>query len=262
MTVYQKPHKRRYGTEFHLRKDDWKRLNGPKLKDINLKELEKKLSALRTSAEQVIEKITPFSFMAFEEIFLGNRLKKSAHSDELKNKAITSRMLSDWFDCTIAVLKKQEQVGTAGLYQTTINSINKFKSNLLVHDVTMAFLLDYEGQLIKEAKSLATIGIYMRHLRAIINNAIKEEIISKDAYPFKEYKIPTGQNTKKALKNFDIEKILMYQPRILHQEKALDFWIFYYLCNGMNFADIISLKPQNISVYAPLILVPRAFRVF
>src|SRR5438093_12611442 len=29
-------------------------------------------------------------------------------------------------------------------------------------------------------------------------------------------------------------------------KKALDFWLLSYLCNGMNFADIIALKPQNI----------------
>jgi integrase len=36
-------------------------------------------------------------------------------------------------------------------------------------------------------------------------------------------------------------------PEQVGHQRALDFWIFSYLCSGMNFADIISLKPVNIS---------------
>lgn len=87
----------------------------------------------------------------------------------------------------------------------------------------------------------------MRNLRAIVNEAIDAHLISKDKYPFKEYQIPTGQNVKKALKDFDINHILTYNPEKEDHQKAIDFWIFSYLCSGMNFADIISLKPINIS---------------
>ncbi len=30
MTVYQKPHKRRYGTQFHITKEEWDKLKGTK----------------------------------------------------------------------------------------------------------------------------------------------------------------------------------------------------------------------------------------
>lgn len=71
--------------------------------------------------------------------------------------------------------------------------------------------------------------------------------MSRDAYPCKSYEIPTGQNVKKALKDFDIHHILTYTPEKADQQTAIDFWIFSYLCSGINFADIISLKPANIS---------------
>ncbi len=38
-----------------------------------------------------------------------------------------------------------------------------------------------------------------------------------------------------------------YQPVSSDWQRALDFWIFSYLCSGMNFADIISLKLENIN---------------
>ena len=236
INVYCRPHKKRYATTFHATEDDWEKLNGTNLRDEKLKGIKLKMNALKLKTEKIIEKIDPFSFVAFEEVFLGN-----STSDENKSKK-----LEDWFTNTINKLKANDQVGTAGSYQTTINSINDFKKNLQIHDITPAFLQSYEKHMVSEKKSLNTVGIYMRNLRAIINEAIDGHVLSKEKYPFLEYQIPTGQNVKKALKDFDINLILNHAPEKLDHQKAIDFWIFSYLCSGINFADIIALKPANI----------------
>jgi integrase len=67
-----------------------------------------------------------------------------------------------------------------------------------------------------------------------------------DKYPFKKYQIPAGRNIKKALSTAELEKLFNHQPADENKRKALDYWKFSYLCNGMNFADIIELKPDNI----------------
>ncbi len=239
LNIYQKPHKKRYGTEFHCTKEDWVKLNSAKLRDDSLKELKKKLSALQSKVEEVIKTLNPFSFLAFEEEFFNGGASE-------KNRTQT-RMLADWFNVAIKEFKANDQVGTAGTYQTTINSIASFKNNLQIQDITPAFLTSYEKHLLSENKSLTTINIYMRNLRAIINAAIKQKSLSKDNYPFAQYEIPTGQNVKKALKDFDINLLLQYKPEKDDHKKALDFWLFSYLCSGINFADIISLKPNNIN---------------
>ncbi len=130
--IYQKPQKKRYATKFHLTKEDWAKLNSPKLRDEDLKEVKKKMNALQSQAEAVIENIKPFSFVAFEEAFINGTISTPT--------ATTSRMLTDWFTTTTNTLKANDQVGTAGTYQTTINSINDFKKNLHIHDITPAFL--------------------------------------------------------------------------------------------------------------------------
>ena len=151
-------------------------MNSAKLRDQDLKEVKRKLSALKSQAEKAIEKIQPFSFVAFEEAFIAG----STNNPDSK----TSRMVTDWFTNTVTKLRGNDQVSTAGSYQTTINSMNLYKKNLQIHDVTPAFLQAYEKHLIKEGKSLSTVGIYMRNLRAIINEAIRENVISLDSYPF------------------------------------------------------------------------------
>ena len=235
LDVYQNPHKKRYATKFHLTKEEWTKLNSSKLRDDDLKEIKKKLNALKASAEKAIEKIVPFSFVAFQEVFYNEKVEKK------------SRMLEYWFKDYSSKLKVNDQISTAGIYQTTLNSINAFKKNLQLQDITTAFLQTYEKHLLGQNKSTSTIGIYMRNLRTIINASIAEGLIAQEKYPFKNYEIPAGQNVKKALKDFDINHLLHYKPQFLDQQKALDFWIFSYLCSGINFADIISLKPGNIN---------------
>lgn len=237
LNIYHKPHKQRYATKLHLTKDEWEKVNSPKLRDEDLKEVKRKLNALKAEAEKVIEKIEPFSFIAFEEAFIS---RKPATAKK-------GRMLEEWFNDTIKRLKSNDQVGTGSSYQTTINSINDYKKNLQIQDITPTFLQSYEKHLLSEGKSASTVGIYMRNLRAIINEAISDKVVSQDNYPFKEYQIPTGQNVKKALKDFDVNHLLNYQPGRLDWQRALDFWMFSYLCSGMNFADIISLRPENIN---------------
>jgi len=235
LNIYQKPHKKRYATKFHLSKEEWSKLNSAKLRDEDLKETKRKMNALKSKAEKVIEQIEPFSFVAFEE---------ALYADTAERK---SRMLMDWFKDYIIKLKANDQIGTASSYQTTINSINDFKKNLQLQDITATFLQSYEKHLLDAGKSTSSVGIYMRNLRAIINSSIAAGLISQDNYPFKKYQIPAGQNVKKALKDFDINHILNYRPEKLDEQKALDFWIFSYLCSGINFADIITLKPQDLN---------------
>jgi len=41
--------------------------------------------------------------------------------------------------------------------------------------------------------------------------------------------------------------LFTYTPEVLQEKQALDFWLLSYFCNGMNFCDILRLKPENIS---------------
>ncbi len=235
LNIYQRPTKKRYATKYHATPDEWKKITSSNLRDDELKKIKKGLRDIEEKADKIIEKLVPFSFVAFEEQFFNKEAAK--HSNTLQY----------WFEKYIAQLNQSGQIGTSISYKTTLNSINGFKKKLSLHDITPAFLLDYENYMLKDGKSVSTVGIYMRQLRAIINQAIDANVISSDKYPFKKYQIPAGRNIKKALSEADLNKLLTYNPKSADKQKAIDFWLFSYLCNGMNFADIIELKPENIN---------------
>ena len=234
MVVYCNPSKKRYTTNCHATVNEWEKINSSNLRDKDLKEIKNNLDVKRIKAEKIIEQIDPFSFVAFEEAYFSNTVAR-------KNTS-----LQHWFDDYITALHAKGSVGTAIGYRTTINSINGFKKGLHLQDITPTLLENYEAHLLKDDKSNTTISIYVRQLRAIINQAISAGVFPQERYPFKKYEIPSGRNVKKALTSDDLNKLLNHKPKKEDEKKALDFWILSYLCSGINFADIIELKPANI----------------
>lgn len=184
-------------------------------------------------AADVIENLTVFTFSAFEESFL-----------EQRN---TQNSVSFAFDKYIEQLRNEDRIGTAVSYECAKNSIAEFNANLTFAETTPELLKKYERKMLQQGKSISTVGIYLRSFRAIYNL----QNIDKSLYPFGEqkskYSIPTGRNIKKALTIQEIAKIYNYEaPAGSTKEMAKDYWLFLYLCNGMNVKDFCLLKWSNI----------------
>lgn len=146
-------------------------------------------------------------------------------------------------------LRAAARIGTAVSYECAQRSIEKFCADVKFSDVTPEFLRNYENWMLTNNSSVTTVGIYLRSLRTIFNNAIDEGLITKDYYPFgkKKYEIPTGNNIKKALTLKDIALLYNYQPeKGTSEAMAKDFWLFMYLCNGINMKDVCLLRYKNI----------------
>ncbi len=174
-----------------------------------------------------------FTFDAFEQMYL-----------EQRN---TQNSVSFAFDKYIEQLKLEKRLGTAVSYECAKNSIESFKKNLTFAETTPTILKKYENWMLENNKSVTTIGIYLRSLRAIYNL----QNIDKSLYPFggakNKYSIPTSRNIKKALTVEEIAKIYNYEATPhTNEEMARDYWLFLYLCNGMNVKDFCLLKWENI----------------
>lgn len=234
LNIYCRPDKQRYPTIFHLTKDEWKKINSQKLKDEELKSIRNKLNALQDRVAKIVQGLSPFSFVAFEDVYLRNRIN------------IVGTSVKTWFESYIAGLETQDRIGSAMAYTTAMNSLITYRKNLHLQDITPSFLMAYEQYMLDRKVSLSTVGSYLRQLRAIVNLAIRKKAMSADNYPFKEYQIPSTRNVKKALPNTELKKLLEYAPENEDENKALDYWILMYLLSGINMADVIRLKPGNI----------------
>ena len=234
ITIYFEGYKKRYNTGIDLTEDDWEKLNGSKLRDDSLKMIKRKIEVKRKKAEDIVEKMELFSFRDFQIQYLGQPKSQ-------KSTSITY-LFNEYMD----QLEKEERIGTKDSYETTLSSLLKFKGNIRITEISTSYLMEYEKYMTQNGKSPSTIGIYLRQLRRIINVAINTGIFPPQKYPFKGYSIPSSRNIKKSLTSVELKSLFNYQTENKRIRRALDFWLFSYLCNGMNMADICYLKITDI----------------
>lgn len=216
-------------------------------------------------AKNITEQLgSDFDFDKFKTLFY-NRNQKSI----IVVKILT---VQDVFNEIIKSLLNTEQVKTRRMYETVVNHLSLYLSilkspfypiiaDLKFEHITVEFLQQYEKWMLKFGKfnrhkntyeplSITSVGIYMRHLRFVYNEAISTyKTVSNELYPFskKGYQIPASGNTKVALPKTDIQTLtanISEYPSIEHRSEQL--WLFSYIANGMNFTDICRLKWTDI----------------
>lgn len=228
---------RYYGTGEYLSLIDFEKLYEKNCRG-ELKIIKTKLDAIQKKADTIIAKMGDnFSFNLFKELL----------TDSKKGSSDVISLFENYID----ELTKEGRAGTASSYNNAKNSISSFigKRKIMLQEVNVKWLKSYQFYMIREGKSLTTIGIYLRSFRTIFNLGINNGIVDKDNYPFgkRKYEIPAGRNIKKALSKEILKQIFNYKPEPMSlEEKAKDFWIFSYLCNGANIKDVCKLKWKNL----------------
>lgn len=230
--VYRKTQKY-YNTGKDLSVDNWERL--PSARDKELKEIRESVENSFSLVKQNVEALAERGGFSFDALNL--RLGKA--SGDTLNNALKAK---------IEALRKNEQIGTMDTYISTLKNIEKFAGqNIAFEDVTVQWLKKCE-QFWSQDKGLTTIGIYLRNIRTMMNEALTAGVIKETQYPFgkNRYEIKESQGRKKALTIEQIKEIIKYEDGLESSEKYRDLWLFIFLCNGMNVADMIRLKYSDI----------------
>jgi len=146
-------------------------------------------------------------------------------------------------------LKNNGQANTYLSYKGSLNKIEQFAGKQIpFHEITINWLNRFERHLSASSISYSSMGFYFRNLKCILNIARKDGIIKENQYPFGKgkYEIPTGYGRKLALTLEQIKKIITYTDGTKKTEIYRDLWFFSYLCNGINFRDLLYLQYSNI----------------
>ncbi len=143
----------------------------------------------------------------------------------------------------------EEKYSSAELCMYSLRSIEAFAGEKIAFSqITVDWLKRFEKFLTSKGKSYTTISMYMRQLQAVINEAKKVGVIKTHQYPFGvgKYEIPQHSGRNMALTIAQIKEIFSYDCHDKTLEFRRDLWIFSYLCNGANVADICNMKYENI----------------
>jgi integrase/recombinase XerD len=165
------------------------------------------LQKIETDARNIIVTLKPFSFLAFAK--------------KLIQKPSKGNSLEIVYSNQIEKIRSEKRVATATTYLTSFRSLSAFKPNLCFEDLSVEFLKDYEDWMLSRGRSITTVGIHMRTLRAVFNEAIYQEVISKEFYPFgkRRYQIPVGRNIKKDFPSLISAKFIITSYKQILKEK-------------------------------------------
>jgi integrase/recombinase XerD len=247
-----------YSTGVHVTGEEYEKMQSAR-PGRELKELKLKLEAKERKAVEVIDRLPRFSFTAFE---------RRLNSDAPDNEVFSA------YDSVIARLRQEGREATAESYRNSRNSIwdfisgspstsrkgmkkkeieavmeeKRIASPLPFSHITPDFLHDYEKWMLRNGRSISTVGIYLRPLRTLFNSAISSREISPELYPFgvRSYQTPSGENIKKALTLAEIGKIARYSSANESEMRSRDMWLFSYLCGGINIKDMARLRYRQL----------------
>lgn len=169
-------------------------------------------------------------------------------SFELLNARLGKGIGSTLNDALRAKIDETEAISTRNIYKQTLKNVEEFAGkSIQFSSITPEWLRKCEKYWLK-TKNNTTIGMHFRNLRIIINDARKSGVMKEAQYPFGKgkYEIPVGQSIKKALSTEQLKAIFSYVCDNETTERYRDLWLFIYLCNGLNVADLIKLKYSNI----------------
>lgn len=234
LRITYKGNRKYYATGYDADLKDWISIKENKVRG-DLKKVSIALLEIQVNAQNCCSALEGFSFLKFEGAFF----PKSLPVTDLKTA----------FYSYMKILTDQGQVVTAGIYNSACISLHKFKPNIKLEEVTSEFLQSFETWFVETGRSITTVGIYLRALRAVINLTIENGNFNKACYPFgkRRYIVPAGKNIKKSLSMAEIEKIYNYKvEKGGTAAMCKDYWFFIYLCNGLNVKDLCLLKYKNI----------------
>lgn len=156
--------------------------------------------------------------------------------------------LNEMISTKIKELENEEKFGSSAFYKGTLSLLKRYmKHDVPIKEVTVEWLNGLEKFILKTANQ-TTVAMNMRNIRATMNIAKQVGVIRESDYPFGrgKYQIKEGSGKKKALNKKQLKAIAEYSDGSMTTEFYRDLWLFIYFCNGLNVADLISLKFSDI----------------
>ncbi len=232
--VYRRKQKY-YSTGKEVSKEDWARLL--KVKSRLLAEIRSDIESSFSTIKQQVNELIQKGEFSIET--LSARLGRQMNDMTLRSA----------FRLKMKELEANEQANTYLNYQSALKSLEDFGgSTIPLENITIDWLKRCEKFWISEGKSYSSISIYFRALKCVLNRAVHDGIIKESSFPFgkNKYEIPEGCGRKLALTLSEIKKVMSYQCETKDIEEFRDLWVFSYLCNGINFRDLLYLQYSNI----------------
>ena len=144
--------------------------------------------------------------------------------------------------------KEDGHLSIAAKYRSSLNSLNRYLDGRLLtfDDMDSSQMFGYETYLKKQGLCPNTISFYMRNLRAIYNQAVKQGLTPQN-HPFSSVYTGIAKTVKRAVNAKEFQQIKSVQlPPNSFAALSRDIFLFSFYTCGMSLIDIANLKKTDL----------------
>lgn len=205
----------------------------------NIQRLNSRLSKLLLKAEKIIDDLEDE-----DKLF---DLSVTDLRRTILNKKDVIKLFLFWEE--FLVKKHFNSINTKKGYTNALNSFKTFtkSEDIRFNRVTYEFLKKYERWNLQKGNSYNGFATHLNMLKAIFNEAIKQDIIKESIYPFRKYKVKIDEPEKRSLTLPEFQKIqkivLDNEPKL---ERARNLFLISFYLGGISFVDLVKLKHLNL----------------
>lgn len=129
---------------------------------------------------------------------------------------------------------------------TTLSLLETFSSGITFRQLDYKTLLSFEQFLKSKKLGTNTIAKHFRHIRTILNEAIRQGLITKELSPFTEYKIKTTESHHTYLLPEELEKLEHITLSRKRHALCHSLDAFLFCCyTGLRYSDFIRMEQKN-----------------
>ena len=155
-------------------------------------------------------------------------------------------LLTEFVDKILPEIKRSSK-RNGEIYSTTRDKVEKYESNLYLHQIDKQFLKDFDYWMFEDGKAVNTRSFYHRTLRAILNKAIDDDEISYDLamYPYRGFKIKQENTRSRHLELKELRMIYEYQSDNKYRQRARDVFMMMFYLRGISTIDLYNIMPPE-----------------
>lgn len=200
-----------------------------------------KLRSILNSYQEALDKINTHAYSCKQII---------EYLKTVKQGSTPYMMASDDYTDT---LMREGRKSTAKLYERTSKYFIDFcRHDIMLDGITPRTIKDFDIYMMRTLSlNPSTRGTHMAHLKAIINQAIRDCKVKYDTHPFSFYEKPTIPVRELDISVEDVRLIRDSQPKAKALVVARDAFMLSYYLGGINLVDLLNynFKGKNTIEY-------------
>lgn len=141
------------------------------------------------------------------------------------------------------VMNDKDKKKTSQLYRLALDKCIEFSEGapLSFDTINYAWLTRFQSWMKKEGLAANTQAIYFQCIRKVFNEAINEDVISMELYPFRKFKFRKERTRRRSLTVEQLQRFRDYPCMPQHVRYRDIFMLIFYL-GGINMVDLANAR--------------------